>query len=102
MLNPIFVLFFLSLLQLNFRYEEAQFKHCSTTSSTRYTANSTFLKNLNEACIILRNNTALTNFNATTILGDGTEPVTTLALCHGDVTPSECQPCIKAATTDIF
>ncbi|KAF9593832.1 hypothetical protein IFM89_025617 [Coptis chinensis] len=102
MRNPLFVLFFLSLRQLTFSYEEARFKHCGTSSSSRYTANSTFLKNLNEAFNILRNNTALTNFNATTIVGDGTEPVTALALCRGDLTPSVCQPCIKAATTDIF
>lgn len=60
-----------------------------------------FLKKINEAFNILGNNTAANNHNSTRYITNGTAPVTTLAVCRGNRTPLDCQPCVDAAITDI-
>ncbi|PIA33309.1 hypothetical protein AQUCO_04100021v1 [Aquilegia coerulea] len=88
--------------QLILTYEDHRFKNCGSSTSTTYTANSTFSSNLQEAFNRFKNNTALTILNSTiyTII-NGTDPVTVLALCRVDISAVECQPCIEAATIGI-
>ncbi|KAF8399105.1 hypothetical protein HHK36_014971 [Tetracentron sinense] len=90
-------LFFLSG-HLAVAYEESRWDECG--DGTTYTPNSTFSANLGQALDNLRNNTALTGFNATTVT-NGTDPVTALALCRATLTPLECKTCVEAAALGI-
>ncbi|KAK6922188.1 Gnk2-homologous domain [Dillenia turbinata] len=65
-----------------------------------YATNSTFSANLEQALDYLRNNTAATGFNYTTV-GSSTQQVTALGLCRGTLDQSDCQACIDAATSDV-
>nr|DAD31825.1 TPA_asm: hypothetical protein HUJ06_010676 [Nelumbo nucifera] len=89
---------FLSLNPAALAYELPRWDDCD--GATNYTANSTFAANLGQALDALSNSTAPTGFNAT-IVGNGTESVTALALCRADTTQAGCRVCIDAAVVDI-
>ncbi|KAI8031863.1 Cysteine-rich repeat secretory protein 38 [Camellia lanceoleosa] len=94
-------LLFLGSLRLILAYEDPRVTLCGI--DTTYTSNSTFSTNLSLALTTLRNSTAATGFNATTIATKNmTDPVTALALCRANLSSSDCQTCVNAATSGIL
>ncbi|PSS30588.1 Cysteine-rich receptor-like protein kinase [Actinidia chinensis var. chinensis] len=84
---------------LSLAYEDPRFRLCRTT--TAYAANSTFAINLSVALMTLRNTTAATGFNATTVGNSSVDSVTALALCRASMSSQDCQTCVDAATLGI-
>lgn len=83
-------------------YESFRFFTCQNNQDEdKYANNSLFAVNLAQALNNLRTYTALTGFN-TTVVGNGTEPVTALGFCRPDQAPTECQACIDAAALGII
>ncbi|GFY86776.1 hypothetical protein Acr_05g0004150 [Actinidia rufa] len=86
---------------LSLAYEDPRVSLCRTT--TAYAANSTFATNLAVALATLRNTTAATGFNATTVGNSTTDSVTALALalCRASLSSQDCQTCVDAAILGI-
>ncbi|KAF8409491.1 hypothetical protein HHK36_005567 [Tetracentron sinense] len=72
---------------------------CSNTSN--YTLNSPFEVNFRRLLLSLSSNTSSSGFFNTSV-GDIPNQVYGLALCRGDVIPSDCQNCVKTASEEII
>ncbi|GFY86784.1 hypothetical protein Acr_05g0004230 [Actinidia rufa] len=83
---------------LSLAYEDPRVSLCRTT--TTYAANSTFATNLAVALATLRNTTAATGFNTTTVGNSTANSVTALGLCRASLSSQDCQTCVDAATLE--
>ncbi|XP_031499974.2 cysteine-rich receptor-like protein kinase 10 [Nymphaea colorata] len=72
---------------------------CPTTSN--YTANSTFQRNLNTLFLSLSSNASINGFTTATA-GETPDEVYGLVLCRGDVSAADCANCTSDATTQIL
>ena len=72
----------------------------SNCSGEAYTNGSAFQTNLNTLFSSLNSKSPTSHFYNDTA-GTGSDRVYGLFLCEGDLSPTDCQACIKAATTDV-
>ncbi|XP_072951668.1 uncharacterized protein [Typha angustifolia] len=75
-------------------------QHCGTRQN--YTANSTYLSNLNHLLASLTSNTSLdSGFSAATV-GHAADQVSGHVLCRGDINTTACSSCVSSAPQDIL
>ncbi|XP_073005376.1 cysteine-rich receptor-like protein kinase 6 isoform X1 [Typha latifolia] len=75
-------------------------QHCGTRQN--YTANSTYLSNLNHLLASLTSNTSLdSGFSAATV-GHAANQVSGHVLCRGDINTTVCSSCVSSASQDIL